>query len=111
MTLSEYFLRLEAYQIKKVDMQENMAMQAWQNQAVQATTGSSKHPRPKYKNFEDFFNTIAAENKVHRYFNQDYVAPVESEQERQLSEQELIFKRYEKLQKIREKQRKNKKGG
>lgn len=109
MTLSEYFLRLEAYQIQKVDVQSNMAMQAWMNQTVQATTGSNKHPRPKYKQFNEFYNSTAMENQVHKSFNPDYVPPVLTKQEKEQSAEDLYIKRYKELQKIRERQKRNKK--
>lgn len=109
MTLHEYFIRIEAYQIRKVDEQENLALQAWMNQAVQATTGSSKHPRPKYKKFGDFYNLNYMENEVHKSFNPDYIPPVQTKEERERNEQEIIFERYQKLQKFRAAQRKKKK--
>lgn len=106
MTLNEYFLRLEAYQIQRVDNQENLALQAWLNQQVQATKGSSKHPKPKYQKFDDFFNVTALENEVHKSFNGDYVPSVESKEEIQQDEQAKLLDRYEELQKIRKNQKK-----
>ena len=47
MTLSEYYLRLEAYQLKELNEREKIAIQAWFNQTVQATTGK-KNPKPKF---------------------------------------------------------------
>ena len=43
MTLVEYELRMEAYQLKQVDRQNEIAQQAWMNQQVQAN--ELKHTR------------------------------------------------------------------
>lgn len=56
MTLREYQLRMEAYQLKKVDRQEELAIQAFFNQQIKATTGSAKHPKPKYPHLKDLFD-------------------------------------------------------
>ncbi|WP_169922436.1 hypothetical protein [Lactobacillus terrae] len=94
MSLYEYFLRLEAYQVKQVNMQENIALQAWLNQTVQATTGSKKNPKPKYTKFEEFFNSVDVKNNIHKTFNKDYVPQVESETEKKKRIAEERNKRY-----------------
>lgn len=71
MTLVEYRLRLEAHQLQKVEMQENLALQAWMNQGVQATTGGKK-PRPKFKTFSDFFDREAQVDQVRAQYEPDY---------------------------------------
>lgn len=71
MTFVEYQLRLEAYQLKKVEQQENLALQAWMNQAVQATTGGKK-PKPKFKTFIDFFDREAQVDQVRSQYELDY---------------------------------------
>ena len=63
MTLVEYELRMEAYQLKQVDRQNEIAQQAWMNQQVQATTGI-KNPKPKFKKFDDFFDKKVIIDKV-----------------------------------------------
>lgn len=64
MTLREYQLRLEAYQIRRVNEQENLAILAWWIQSVQATKGSPKHPKPVFGEFRDFFE---ADYKPHSH--------------------------------------------
>ena len=49
MTLNEYLIRMEAFQLQTIKRNEELAYQAWLNQQVQATTGSSKNPKPKFK--------------------------------------------------------------
>lgn len=107
MSFDEFFLRSEAYQIKTVEEQQNLAMQAWLNQAVQATTGSDKHPKPKYTKFDQFFNTQKYENEIHKNFNPDYVIENETQEEKEQNEQDIIMQRFKKLQAYKEK---NKKG-
>ena len=71
MTLVEYELRMEAYQLKQVDRQNEIAQQAWMNQQVQATTGS-KNPKPKFKTFDDFFDKKAAIDSVRSNYEPNY---------------------------------------
>ncbi|MCP8876509.1 hypothetical protein LOX59_00230 [Latilactobacillus curvatus] len=71
MTMVEYQLRLEAYQLKKAEQQESIALQAWMNQAVQATTGGKK-PRPKFKSFTEFFDRQSEIDRVRSAFEADY---------------------------------------
>lgn len=72
MTLREYQLRLEAYQIRRVNEQENLATLAWQIQSVQATKGSSKHPKPVFEKFRDFFDIQKQIDQVRSAFETDY---------------------------------------
>ena len=80
MTLKEYYIRLEAYQMQQVKKQEDLAFQAWLNQAVQATTGSSKNPKPKYKNFKEFFDAESAIDSVRANFEQEFTSHTKSKQ-------------------------------
>lgn len=64
MTLSEYFLRMEASALQRSDQKELIHLQAWANQTVQATSGSPKHPKPKYKGFKDFYDADTNEKKI-----------------------------------------------
>lgn len=72
MGLAEYQLRMEAYQLKRVQEQESLALQAWMNQAVQATKGSSKHPRPKFKQFKEFFDTQEQIDRVRSMYEPSF---------------------------------------
>ncbi|MEE6727429.1 phage tail tape measure protein [Pediococcus acidilactici] len=42
--------------MQKSEQRQNLALQAFFNQMVQATTGSDKNPKPKYKNLDDMYN-------------------------------------------------------
>lgn len=72
MTFDEYNLRIEAYQLKQIKEQEKLALLAWFNQTVQATTGSTKHPKPKYRKFTDFFDAMEMIDTLRDEFEFDY---------------------------------------
>ena len=46
----------KAYRIKQENIERNIALQAWMNQAVQATKGKGKNVRSLYRNFDEFYN-------------------------------------------------------
>lgn len=72
MTLREYQLRLEAYQIHRAYERENLAILAWWAQSVQATKGSPKHPKPVFEEFRDFFDIQKQVDQVRSVFELDY---------------------------------------
>ena len=74
MTFNEYLIRLEAFQLRTIKRNEELAYQAWLNQQVQATTGSSKNPKPKFRKFDQFFNTNKMIDEVRGNFEADYKA-------------------------------------
>ena len=74
MTFDEYLIRLEAFQLRAIKRNEELAYQAWLNQQVQATTGSSKNPKPKFRKFDQFFDTNKMIDEVRGNFEADYKA-------------------------------------
>lgn len=74
MTFDEYLIRLEAFQLRTIKRNEELAYQAWLNQQVQATTGSSKNPKPKFRKFEQFFDTNKMIDEVRGNFEVNYKA-------------------------------------
>lgn len=74
MTFDEYLIRLEAFQLRTIKRNEELAYQAWLNQQVQATTGSSKNPKPKFRKFDQFFDTNKMIDEVRGNFESDYKA-------------------------------------
>ena len=74
MTFDEYLIRLEAFQLRTIKRNEELAYQAWLNQQVQATTGSSKNPKPKFRKFDQFFDTNKMIDEVRGNFELDYKA-------------------------------------
>ncbi|MEK1304119.1 hypothetical protein HCY48_05295 [Limosilactobacillus fermentum] len=82
MTMSEFYLRLEAYQLKRLNDQQDLATMAWLNQAVQATKGSAKNPKPKFSRFTQFFDWEKEERKIRREFGDDYSLGSKTDQEK-----------------------------
>ena len=74
MTFDEYLIRLEAFQLRTIKRNEELAYQAWLKQQVQATTGSSKNPKPKFRKFEQFFDANKMIDEVRGNFEADYKA-------------------------------------
>lgn len=74
MTFDEYLIRLEAFQLRTIKRNEELAYQAWLNQQVQATTGSSKNPKPKFRKFGQFFDTNKMIDEVRGNFEVNYKA-------------------------------------
>lgn len=97
MTLSEYYLRLEAHALAKLDQREMLAIQAWNNQTVQATT-KGKHPKPIYKKFEQFFDRNAQEQKIRHSFADDYAIP--NQKTSRQAQNEIFYQRYEEFKKL-----------
>ena len=73
MTLNEYLIRMEAFQLQTIKRNEEIAYQAWLNQQVQATTGSPKNPKPKFKEFRKFFDSEKMIDEVRSSFELDYI--------------------------------------
>jgi len=101
MTLVEYQLGMEAYALKETYRREDMALQAWFNQTVQATKGSGKHPKPAYKNFSEFYDTEAYEDDIRARFEPDYTSTRQQEKK----EKELVADRWKKLQEYKKRQK------
>lgn len=89
--MKEYYLRLEAFRIKDITDQERLALQAWFNQSVQAQTGSPKHPKQKYKRFNDFFDTQSRIDEVRSSFELGYAS--QSENHKRKNANEILAKR------------------
>lgn len=100
MTLREYYLRLEAYQLSKLDRREEIALQAWYNQQVQATT-KGKHPKPVYKKFQKFFDRAEQEKEIKRSFGDDYVD--KSKRQAKIDDAQLFKQRVDEFKKLKSK--------
>lgn len=61
MYLDEYFLRMEAAQLTRLDKMHDIYAQAWANQAAKATKG--RKGRSKYANFDEFFGSEYKKNE------------------------------------------------
>lgn len=99
MTFSEYNLRIEAYQLKQIKEQEKLALSAWFNQSVQATTGNAKQPKPKYKKFTDFFDAMEMIDVLRDEFEEDYEPRTEKVKEKK--RRDLINARLAEFERLR----------
>ena len=98
MTLAEYQLRMEAYNLQRVAKQRDIFMQAFANQLIKATKGK-KNPKPVYRKFEQFFDEEDAIDKVRASFEPDYISPRENE----LSATDIFAKRVAEFQRLKKK--------
>lgn len=104
MTLNEYQLRMEAYQLQKVDRQEELALQAWFNQSVKATKGKGKHQKPYYTKFTELYNAEEQKDKVRQMFEPDYTPQTQKVTHK--SRQKILYERLREYDRIH-----NQKGG
>lgn len=56
MSLLEYSLRMEAFQLQQVDKHNELHLQAWLNNAAGATKEQGKKHVPVFKSYKDFFD-------------------------------------------------------
>lgn len=56
MTLYEYEMQMRAYNLKRVDKEYDIHLQAWLNHAATATKEQGKKVVSVYKDFQDFFD-------------------------------------------------------
>lgn len=91
MTLAEYELRTEAYQLQQVDKQRDIAFQSWMNQVAKSTTGSGDNIKAKYERFDDLFDYDYEKNRVLSLYGD--AKPMKSKQEQQKDNYALFAKR------------------
>ncbi|MBO0439194.1 hypothetical protein [Candidatus Enterococcus ikei] len=60
LTIPEYELQIKAYQLRSLDQQYNIHLQAWVNMMA----GQTRKGKPVYRTFEKFFNYQKAEEKI-----------------------------------------------
>ena len=62
--LSEYQLRMKAYQLSRVDREYELHLQAWLNQQARATKSKGKKTVSVFSTFNDFFNYEERVNEI-----------------------------------------------
>ena len=70
MTLAEYELRMESYELKIANKRLDMATQAFFNANIQAVDDDGKSI---YHSFDDFYDYASAVNKVRSKYEPNYV--------------------------------------
>lgn len=100
MTLAEYNLRMEAYKLRRAEEREDVALQAWYNQQVQATVGK-KNPKPKYKSFDEFYDVDGFKNQIRSVFEADFIPDHLSKKELTDKQTEIFNKRMSDFKKLK----------
>ena len=95
MTIAEYELRMEAYNLQLVEKQYDSATQAWMNRNAQAF---DKDGNAVFKDFNDFFDRDVAIDKVKSNFESDY-QPI-ARKSRKESRQDILLKGIREYQKL-----------
>ncbi|MFD1900450.1 hypothetical protein [Enterococcus termitis] len=75
LTIPEYELRIKAYQLKSLDMQYNIHLQAW----ATVMAGQTRKGKPVYRTFDKFFNYQKAEKRI---LGRDHSLPKNQEKEK-----------------------------
>ena len=95
MTIAEYELRMEAYNLQQVDKQYDAATLAWMNRNAQAF---DKDGNAVFTDFNDFFDRDEAIDKVKSNFESDY-QPIAVKSKKQ-NRQDILLKRIREYQKL-----------
>lgn len=96
MTLAEYELRMEAYNLQQVEKQYDAASQAWMNRNAQAF---DKDGNAIFTEFVDFFDQDEAIDKVRSHFEANY-QPVKSKSKNKQNRQDILLKRIREYQRL-----------
>lgn len=95
MTIAEYELRMEAYNLQQVEKQYDAATLAWMNRNAQAF---DEDGNAVFTDFNDFFNRDEAIDKVKSNFESDY-QPIAVKSKKQ-NRQDVLLKRIREYQKL-----------
>lgn len=96
MTLVEYQLRMEAWQLQRVAQQRDIFMQAFANQVVKSVKGK-KNPKPVYTRFDQLFDEEKEIDKVRARFEPDYI----TEKDEKPNVQEIFAKRLKEFHELK----------
>jgi hypothetical protein len=100
MGLREYYLRLEAYNLRRVQEQEDIAVQAWWNHLVTQQKGSAKHPKPRFREITELYDEQKMIDKVRSSFESDYQP--QSFSHKSVNRAEIFAKRVEEFRKLKQ---------
>lgn len=95
MTIAEYELRMEAYNLQQVEKQYDAAIQAWMNRNAQAF---DEDGNAVFTDFNDFFNRDEAIDKVKSDFESDYQPKTKVKKKQ--NRQNILLKRIREYQKL-----------
>lgn len=95
MTIAEYELRMEAYNLQQVEKQYDAATQAWMNRNAQAF---DEDGNAVFTDFNDFFDRDEAIDKVKSNFESDYQPKTKVTKKQ--NRQDILLKRIREYQKL-----------
>lgn len=95
MTIAEYELRMEAYNLQQVEKQYNAATLAWMNRNAQAF---DEDGNAVFTDFNDFFDRDEAIDKVKSNFESDYQPKTKVTKKQ--SRQDILLKRIREYQRL-----------
>lgn len=95
MTIAEYELRMEAYNLQQVEKQYNAATLAWMNRNAQAF---DEDGNAVFTDFNDFFDRDEAIDKVKSNFESDYQPKTKVTKKQ--NRQDILLKRIREYQKL-----------
>ena len=96
MTIAEYELRMEAYNLQQVEKQYDAATLAWMNRNAQAF---DEDGNAVYTEFNDFFNRDAAIDKVRSNFESNY-QPIKHKSKNKQNRQNILLTRIREYQRL-----------
>lgn len=77
-----------------------MAVQAWWNNLVRQQKGSAKHPKPRFKELHDLYDSQKMIDKVRSSFETDYQP--QSASRKSINRAEIFAKRVEEFRKLKQ---------
>lgn len=95
MTIAEYELRMEAYNLRQVEKQYNAATLAWMNRNAQAF---DKDGDAVFTEFNEFFDRDEAVDKVRSNFEPNYQPKIKVKKKQ--NRQDILLKRIREYQKL-----------
>lgn len=95
MTIVEYELRMEAYNLQQVEKQYDAATLAWMNRNAQAFDADGN---AVFTEFNDFFNRDEAIDKVRSNFEPNYQPKIKVKKKQ--NRQDILLKRIREYQRL-----------
>lgn len=105
MSLHEYVLRTEAYELEREDKIHDIHLQSWANVVVHNQKGEGDNARPMYTRFDDFYDSEKARDYIRDQYEKDYVKLSDTEQKEKTAGDVRVERmiQYEKMKKAQKK--------
>lgn len=105
MSLHEYLLRAEAYELEREDKMQDIHLQAWANVTVHNKKGEGDNARPMYTKFDDFYDSGKARDNIRSRYETDYVKEYEPAKNQKTAGDVRVERmiQYEKMKKAQKK--------